>query len=59
MVGSITVDAFTLLDLVNELWVGNFEDMPDVFASFWAMQYNCPNCLGRHGRHRRLHPLSP
>lgn len=45
MVGSITVDAFTLLDLVNELWVGNFEDMPDVFASFWAMQYNCPNCL--------------
>lgn len=45
MVGSITVDAFTLLDLVNELWAGNFEDMPDVFASFWAMQYNCPNCL--------------
>ena len=45
MVGSITVDAFTLIDLLNELWAGNFEDMPDVFASFWAMQYNCPNCL--------------
>ena len=45
MVGSITVDAFTLIDLLNELWEGNFEDMPDVFASFWAMQYNCPNCL--------------
>lgn len=45
MVGSITVDAFTLIDLLNELWAGNFENMPDVFASFWAMQYNCPNCL--------------
>ncbi len=45
MVGSITVDAFTILDLLNEAWAGNFADMPDVFASFWAMQYNCPNCL--------------
>ena len=45
MVGSINVDAFTLLDLLNELWTGNFEDMPDVFPSFWAMQFNCPNCL--------------
>ena len=45
MVGSITVDAFTIFDLLNEVWAGNFEDMPDVFASFWAMQYNCPNCL--------------
>ena len=45
MVGSITVDAFTILDLLNDAWAGNFEDMPDVFAAFWAMQYNCPNCL--------------
>ena len=45
MVGSITVDAFTILDLLNDAWAGNFEGMPDVFASFWAMQYNCPNCL--------------
>jgi len=45
MVGSITVDAFTILDLLNDAWAGNFEGMPDVFASFWAMQYNCPTCL--------------
>ena len=45
MVGSITVDAFTILDLLNELWAGSFEDMPDVFESFYAMQYSCPNCL--------------
>ena len=45
MVGSITVDAFTILDLLNEAWAGNFANMPDVFASFWAMQYSCPNCL--------------
>ena len=45
MVGSITVDAFTILDLLNDAWAGNFEDMPDVFSAFWAMQYNCPNCL--------------
>ena len=43
MVGSITVDAFTILDLLNDAWAENFADMPDVFASFWAMQYNCPN----------------
>ena len=45
MVGTITVDAFTILDLLNDAWMGNFADMPDVFASFWAMQYNCPNCI--------------
>ena len=45
MVGSITVDAFTILDLLNDAWAGNFTDIPDVFASFWAMQYNCLNCL--------------
>lgn len=43
MVGTITVDAFTLTDLLLE-WSNNQEGAPDVFASSFAFQNSCPSC---------------
>lgn len=42
MVGSITVDAFTLLDLMLS-WNGD-ESAPNAWQSTYAMQYSCPSC---------------
>ena len=42
MVGSITVDAFTLLDLMLS-WNGD-ESAPSAWQSTYAMQYSCLSC---------------
>ena len=42
MVGTITVDAFTLLDLMLS-WNGD-ETAPQAWQSTYAMQYVCPSC---------------